>query len=264
MLQAKASFKHLQQTDFMKKISVLTCLFTILGFSLVLAQSSKQVYSSKTLKILQLTDNAFLHITYLLPDSPNPIACNGLIYFDEGEAVIFDTPTSNNVSKELINWIEEGIDCKVKAVVVNHFHIDCMGGLRTFTEKGIPSYANKKTVKLALKNGATIFPTNAFNKKQVLKIGKKSVINRQFGQAHSKDNIVSYFPDDELLFGGCEVKSLKAGKGNLADANVKAWPKTIQKIKKAYPQLQIVVPGHGPSGDMTLLDYTIEMFSFKK
>ncbi|MCK0206070.1 MBL fold metallo-hydrolase [Ornithobacterium rhinotracheale] len=57
-----------------------------------------------------------------------------------------------------------------------------------------------------------------------------------------------YFPKDQVLFGGCLVKELGAGKGNLSDAFPKEWSATIQKVKHAYPEAKIVVPGHGKIG----------------
>ena len=74
---------------------------------------------------------------------------------------------------------------------------------------------------------------------------------------------MSYIPEDNLLFGGCMVKEVGAGEGNLEDANVTAWPTTIRAIKQTYPSLQVVVPGHGQAGGTELLDYTIELFEGK-
>ena len=82
-----------------------------------------------------------------------------------------------------------------------------------------------------------------------------------FGEGHTPDNVVAYLPTDQTLFGGCLIKSLGAGKGNLEDANVQDWSSTVTKIKKSYPNVRIVIPGHGNPGSQDLLDYTIEMFS---
>ena len=57
---------------------------------------------------------------------------------------------------------------------------------------------------------------------------------------------------------------MRAGKGNLADADVKAWPKTIAPIKKEVPNLEIVIPGHGKKGGIELLECTQAMFETKK
>jgi metallo-beta-lactamase class B len=81
-----------------------------------------------------------------------------------------------------------------------------------------------------------------------------------FGEAHTVDNTVSFVESEKVLYGGCMIKSLKAGKGNLADANVNEWSNTVRKIKSTYPNIIHVIPGHGKVGDTDLLDYTIEMF----
>ena len=57
------------------------------------------------------------------------------------------------------------------------------------------------------------------------------------------------------------IKELGAGNGNLEDANVDEWSATVRKAKSAYPEAQIVIPGHGKIGGTDLLDYTIEMFA---
>ena len=62
------------------------------------------------------------------------------------------------------------------------------------------------------------------------------------------------------MFGGCLVKEVGAGKGNLEDANVATWPKTIRMLKAKYPDVKIVVPGHGKAGGAELLDYTVKLF----
>ena len=62
------------------------------------------------------------------------------------------------------------------------------------------------------------------------------------------------------LPGGCLLKSLGAGKGNLADANIDAWPQTVSKLKVQYPDANIIVPGHGNPGGRDLLDFTITLF----
>jgi metallo-beta-lactamase class B len=49
----------------------------------------------------------------------------------------------------------------------------------------------------------------------------------------------------------------------LGDANIAAWSATVEKIKAAYPDVKIVVPGHGQFGDSKLLDYTISLFKVK-
>jgi metallo-beta-lactamase class B len=86
------------------------------------------------------------------------------------------------------------------------------------------------------------------------------VVNRYLGEAHSKDNIVTWVPKEKILFGGCMIKSLGASRGYLGDANLQQWSPTVEKVKKAFSNAAIVIPGHGSHGTTELLDYTIKMF----
>jgi len=46
----------------------------------------------------------------------------------------------------------------------------------------------------------------------------------------------------------------------LEDANINAWPLTIENIKRLFPQTKIVIPGHDEPGGKELLDYTFNLF----
>jgi metallo-beta-lactamase class B len=97
----------------------------------------------------------------------------------------------------------------------------------------------------------------------ILKLGNAQITARFFGEGHTKDNVVGYFPAENIMFGGCLIKELEASKGYLGDANEAAWPGTVEKVRKVYPNAKTIVPGHGEYGDKKLLDYTIELFKTK-
>ena len=218
-----------------------------------------ETYSSKNLNIEQISPNIFKHTSYLNIPNYGNFPCNGIVVINEDEAIVFDTPTSDSVSAELIHWIVEIKKKHVKAVVVNHFHVDCLGGLKEFHKQKIKSYASRKTIELAKKSN-TALPQNAFEQELELSVGDISCLTQYFGPGHTEDNVVTYIPSDNALFGGCLIKEIGAGKGNLEDANTMQWPNTVNKIKVKYPNLEYVIPGHGNVGDTGLLDYTIEMF----
>lgn len=218
-----------------------------------------QSYESDQIKIERLTENAFRHISYLNTESWGKVACNGMIIIDGDEALVFDTPPDNPSSKELINWIEEELDKKIMGVVATHFHDDCLGGLAEFHLNGIASYAHHKTIELAKAEGL-VFPKNGFPDFFELPVGSTGVINVRLGEGHTQDNIIGYFPDEKVLFGGCLIKGIGASKGYLGDANIGEWSKTVEKIKSSYPEAEVIIPGHGKAGGQELLDYTIELF----
>jgi len=214
-------------------------------------------YESKALKVERITDRAYQHTSYLHTRSLGIVPCNGMIFINGNEAIVFDTPTNDQASAELINWIG---DRKIKAVVATHFHIDCLGGLGEFHENEIASYATNHTIRLVVTNDEEVVPKTGFNDQYQFQIGKEVVLAKHFGQGHTKDNIVGFIPSEKVLFGGCLIKSLNAPRGNLADANTAEWANSVSKIKNELSELEAIIPGHGKIGGMELLDYTIGLF----
>ncbi|MFN0292223.1 subclass B1 metallo-beta-lactamase [Pedobacter helvus] len=233
--------------------------FLIVNCSAQKTFKPKVVYKTDDLIVTQISNNAFEHTSCLQTNDFGNVPCNGLVVRSENETAIFDTPTNDKSAEELIKWIEEKLQCKVKAIIPTHFHDDCLGGLKAFHDHNIPSYAYFKTIEFAKAKNFTA-PKNSFSAPLILKIGKETVTVKFFGEGHTKDNVVGYFPSEEMMFGGCLIKEINATKGFLGDANVSAWPTTVEKIKKEYPKVQIIVPGHGERGDSKLLDYTINLF----
>lgn len=247
----------------MKKHSLFWALIPLLALSSCFLPRMKKpnsIYKSDTLIIEKIADNVYLHISFIDVTGYGPFPCNGMIVVDENQAFVFDTPTTNSVSNELLNWIEKDLQKEVIGLMIHHFHEDCMGGLEEFKKRGIPSYASQLTFDLLQENEEEL-PTDIFQDSISIPFGKTKFITRFFGEGHTKDNVVSYFPSKELLFGGCLVKEVNASKGNLADANLSEWPQTITQIQTAYPALKLIVPGHGKVGGLELLDYTKELFS---
>ncbi len=218
---------------------------------------TQEVYASENLRIQKISEHSYIHISFLNTDEFGKVACNGMIFTDQTEAIVFDTPVSNMVSTELINWIENELKVKIKTVVASHFHIDAAGGLESFHQKRISSYANQETIDMLKESGETV-PEHGIISSYEHTIGDKKLLSVFVGEGHSKDNIVAYFPSEKVLYGGCLIKELGAGKGNLKDANINEWAATVQKLKILMPDAEIIVPGHGGVGGRDLLDYTIE------
>lgn len=216
-------------------------------------------YQSETLEIHKITDQVYQHTSFLQTESFGRVPCNGMIIFHQNEAIIFDTPTDNNTSLELIDWVENHLHGKIKAIIPTHFHADCLAGLDGFHNHGVPSFAHSLTIELAEKNGSSL-PQNGFEEVLELKVGDELVLVEFVGEGHTRDNVVGYYPGAKALFGGCLIKETGAGKGYLEDANVSAWPVTVAKLKSKYPDIKIVIPGHGKPGGVELLDYTTALF----
>lgn len=220
----------------------------------------KIIYSSDQLIITQLSAHAYQHTSFLKTQDFGNVDCNGMLIVDNDEVIVFDTPTDEQSSQKLLDWIKTNLNAEVKAVVATHFHSDCVGGLPVFHNANIPTYASYKTINFAKSKNLNI-PQIGFSENLTLKVGNQNVQALYFGEGHTKDNTVGYFPHENVLFGGCLIKEIGATKGNIEDANTESWSATVEKIKQKFPEVKIIIPGHGKFGGTELLDYTITLFS---
>ena len=238
----------------------------LLGLSLLLFTLSRcdappaDRYHSETLQVEPIAPGVFQHVSYLAIPEVGPYPCNGMIVMEGGEALVFDTPPDDRTAAELLDWLTQAQGVRVKAVVVNHFHDDCLGGLGAFHARGIPSYAYAHTVARARTAGGPV-PAVAFADSLRLSAGGLSTLTTFLGEGHTVDNVVSYVPAAQTLFGGCLIKADQASKGNLADANVAQWSQTVRRVMARFPEATHIIPGHGAPGGRELLQYTVDLFA---
>ncbi|MFM8533831.1 MAG: MBL fold metallo-hydrolase, partial [Acidimicrobiia bacterium] len=125
------------------------------------------------------------------------------------------------------------------------YHSDRTGGVEALKALGVRSVAHPLTCRLAKEHGLptpqplTGFENGAYrlNDRCELFFG---------GPGHTRDNVVAYLPQAQILYGGCFLKSsTSADLGNVADAVVGDWAASIQRMQAQYPDPKIVAPGHG-------------------
>jgi len=243
----------------MKKFLYLLILGSIVLIGCKNIKREKEVYRSEILSIVRISKHIYQHISYLETKDFGKISCNGMIVTNKNEAIVFDTPVDDRSSSELIEWITKTLESKIIAIIPTHYHADNLGGLNEFHNQEIASYAYNNTIQIAEKNGYPV-PQHSFDKYLELKAGDEKVFIEFLGEGHTCDNVIGYFPKENIMFGGCLIKENGAGKGNLEEANVEEWPETVKKVKMKYPKTKKIIPGHGESGGIELLDYTIKLF----
>ncbi|WP_354361046.1 subclass B1 metallo-beta-lactamase [Pedobacter sp. UYP30] len=252
----------------LRKSSLLVCSFAIVGLAsqelraMVLQKAPQKdtIYKSSQLMLVKLSNHTYQHISFLKTKDFGNVECNGMLVINDHEAVIFDTPATNSSTEELIQYVTKKLKAEIKVVIPTHFHQDCVAGLNAFHKHRIPIEASTKTIAFLKRAGNKYLPfIKSFNHLLTLNIGNKKVYAQFLGEGHTKDNVVGYFPADQVLFGGCLIKELGAQKGNLEDANVAAWLGTVKNVARSCPHANIVIPGHGKSGGTDLLDYTASL-----
>ncbi|WNJ18367.1 subclass B1 metallo-beta-lactamase [Pontibacter sp. G13] len=236
------------------------CLLAIAALFLLTGSYLSLPTFSDQLVLEPISKHTYLHISYLNTQTWGKVPCNGMVVVDDGQALILDAPVDSAEAIELVQRIEDELNAKVIGVVSTHFHIDCVGGLPAFHTAEIPSFGTTLTQKLA-HDHADPTPQETFEDEKTFQVGGIKVIVKYLGPGHTQDNVVAYVPKDRVLFGGCLLKADGAGKGNLADADVKQWPLTIRKVQSEFKKVKVVIPGHGKPGGPELLDYTAELFA---
>lgn len=216
---------------------------------------------SRDIEIIKLSDRVYIHVSYAVIDKYGRVPSNGMIYTAGGEALLFDTPVNDSLTKDLVRWITDSLKVRIVGFVPNHWHIDCMGGLKYIHSLGIPSYANERTRTIAESKKLPV-PQSGFTDSLVLHLGDRIVFCKYYGPAHTSDNIVAWIPSEQILFGGCMVKEVKSKTlGNIEDADLAAWPGTIGRVIAAFPSARVVIPGHGAAGGTELLTHTLELLT---
>ncbi|WP_394701085.1 subclass B1 metallo-beta-lactamase [uncultured Acetobacteroides sp.] len=219
----------------------------------------RRIQISKDIELVKLSDNVYVHVSYADMGRFGRVASNGMVITSGNEAFLFDTPTTDAATKVLVSYLKDSLKLRVVGFVPNHWHSDCMGGLRYLTSMGIESYACEKTISIAKAKHLPV-PKHGFMDSLLLKLGSKPVKCYYLGAAHSLDNIVVWMPSENILFAGCMVKGLSyTDLGNTEDGDVKAYPKMIKRVMDKFPNVKLVVPGHGAWGGVELLKHTYEL-----
>jgi metallo-beta-lactamase class B len=238
---------------------LLVFLISVFHNSLFAQPSYPGIKISDDLSLLKITENAYVHVSISEAPGFGRFSSNGLIFINNGKAFLFDTPTTDSLTKILVDYITRTLKLQIAGFVPNHWHIDCMGGLAYLQSIGIESWANQMTIDIARKNNLPV-PEQAFADSLILKIGDKTIECYYPGPGHTSDNIVVWIPSEKILFAGCMVKDMNStGLGNISEADLNQWPITIEKVITRFREAEVVIPGHGQPGGPELLDYTLKL-----
>ena len=213
---------------------------------------------SRDLHVYAIENGLWVHRSYYDLGGQR-LHANGMIIAGSDRVTVIDAPWTPTATYDLLDWLDAHFPGKAKRLVITHAHDDRLGGIDAFVERGIPVYSHRETAELARKQGWTA-PNFVFERDLPLRSGEQAVELFHPGAAHTPDNIVVWFPEGRVLFGGCMVKSLHAGSlGYLGDANQGAWPVSLRRALDRYPSAARVIPGHGLPGDTDLIDHTLHL-----
>lgn len=235
----------------------------------VAAQSLTKIQPPKSLddvRFEELAPGVWRDISYDSVSGLGPYPANGLVAFTKNGVLVVDPGWTPTHGKNISKWIRERAGNAPLTVIPTHFHYDRVGGLPGIPRrKGNHILVFDKTVEL-LKDDAKKLPVfETFNGEKTITLGSETYDVFYPGPGHTTDNIVIYCRSSRVLFGGCFVKSLdSSGLGNVADADVERWSASIDAVFKRFPDIKVVVPGHGDPGGVELLTHTQELLKKAK
>ena len=228
--------------------------------------------------IVTVVQDGVYRITHAFPWPANSL----LVEMTATELVLVDTPYTAEATAILFDWIDETFDEYHIIAINTGFHVDNLGGNAYLVERDVPIYGSTLTVELLEERGEAsrelmlswLEPDSAFyaghrdvdyvpptitfdiNDGLSLEYDEATVEVYYPGPTHSDDNVVVWFPERGLMFGGCMIL---AGDrvGNATDADLDAWPVSVARL--AQFDIETLIPGHGDRTDPGLIDHTITL-----
>jgi metallo-beta-lactamase class B len=195
---------------------------------------------------------------YVITQDTDFAANSLLVEMADSSLVLVDTPYTIDATRELLGWIVEQYGSRDLIEINTGFHDDNLAGNGYLISRGVPVYGADLTADLLKQhNSPNAPPTNLYPIDEGLELTFGSEIVRVYypGPTHTLDNVVVYFPDRRLLFGGCMVSGW-GGIGNTGDADLEAWPVSLKSLEQF--EADLVLPGHGDRFYPANIDETIE------
>ena len=246
--------------------------------------ASEPIVLNDELEIRPLAEGLFLVIHHF------PSSCNSLIVrCGSHDFVWVDTPCTDDATSVVHEWLMQTFaDVDPNLIEINTgFHNDNLGGNGYLLAQGVPCYGSDQTPKLIAErweqtkqkvlpyyaqadddirevfiNQELIAPDHLYSLAEglTLEVGGDSIEVFFPGPTHTPDNVVVFFNNRGVLFGGCMLKALTANTlGFIGDADMTTWPASLEKVRDRFPDARLVIPGHGAADDLALIDHTIEL-----
>jgi cyclase len=205
--------------------------------------------------VIEVAPNAYAFI------QENCATNAAFIVSDEGVLVI-DSLMTPSLAGKLYAAIRNVTTAPIRYLINTHFHGDHVFGNQYFLPAPIVAHENCRT-ELQEKFDANMqryrqrealipeleqirmtLPDVTFEDKMTIRLGDRVIEMSFLGRAHSNSDILTYLPDDKVLFVGdiAVHKTLPA----FPDGHITKWLTVIDETAKV--DADVVVPGHGPVG----------------
>ena len=217
---------------------------TLLILTLIIFKTGFSQQENQKLSITHLTKDFYIYTTYGDAGGGQMYPANGMYLITNKGVVLFDTPWDTTQFQPLLDSIKQKHNKNVIMCISTHFHSDRTAGLSYYNQKGINTYTTKQTDELS-KDKKEPRAEFLMYKDTTFQVGQYSFETFYPGKGHSPDNIVLWFNNEKILYGGCIIKSTETNSiGNLSDANTIEWIKSIKNVQTKFNNPYFIIPGH--------------------
>ena len=207
--------------------------------------------------IAPLAENVWLHTSYHELPGIGPFPSHGLLVKAGGTLYLIDTAWSETQTRELLALAEKQLSMRVEVAVVTHAHGDKMGGMGALHAAGVITHAHPLSNRDAPTRDLQPARHDLALVDASVRFADGAIEVFYPGPGHTRDNIVVYLPQVGVLHGGCLIRpGASRSLGNTADADIGHWDTAALALAARYPEVQVVVPSHGPPGGPELLQHT--------
>lgn len=234
----------------------------LLFLLIVLTTSLHYSYAQYSIKTHRIDSNLYLYTSYGDAGNYKNIDANAVVVVSGQDALIFDTPWDSTQAEQLVAWVEDSLHKHILLSVITHAHADRIGSIAVMHKHNIPTYSYILTTEEAEKAGYPAPKTAFYNTDTTFRCGNIEIIAYYPGAGHTVDNTVLYIPSKKFLYGGCFIKSgFSNNIGNIADADVDEWPKSVQRLQQRFGStgFKMVIPGHGTWQSDNAIENTLRL-----
>lgn len=213
---------------------------------------------SEGLSISHLKGDFYVFTTYKSFDN-KPMSANGMYIVSDSGVVLFDTPWDTLQFQPLLDTIKSNHGKDVVLCISTHSHKDRTAGLDYYKSLGIKTYTTVQTDSISKKWGE---PTADFlmHSDTTFTMGQYSFETYFPGHGHTEDNIVIWIGGENILYGGCIVKSSESNDlGYIGEANIESWILAIKELMKRYKNPEFIITGHQNWTNKKSLKHTLNL-----
>jgi metallo-beta-lactamase class B len=199
---------------------------------------------------------------------------NSMVYVGDNFVTVIGSTWTPETAKLLAAEVKKVTPKPITEVIDTNYHPDRAGGNAYFKSIGAKIISTKLTSDLLVRHwdemvryvqkGAPSYPTlelvlpdKTFGGAFELQGGRVKAI--YLGPSHTPDGIFVFFPQEKVLYGNC---ILKEKLGNLDFADLREYPKTLERLKQLHLDFTMIVAGHwSPIHGPELIDEYLQLLA---